>query len=286
MPGLSDTAPDVDRLLTAGYRRMPPARRWRNLDHDYRLARSLHAAGVRARRPGATPADIQADWIAQTLGRDCPAPIPERLMPPSDQDFQPVLRHAIDVFDGLGIGYAVGGSLASSLHGIGRMTRDADLTADPFPDRVADFLAAFPRPDYYLSPDAVRDALRARATFNLVHLPTGYKIDVFVRTDDPFERAAFDRRGPYPMPDLPGGPVMVHSPEDTVLFKLRWYRLGGGVSDRQWHDVLGVLKVQAGRLDDAYLDRWATELGVADLLARVRAEAGPAEFRPPAESDT
>ena len=236
----------MDRLLTAAYARMTPAQKWRNLGRAFRLARALHAAGVRSRRPGVTVAEIQADWIGMFAGGPCPAgPLGDH-MEPSDQDFGPVRRHALETLDGLGIGYAIGGSLANSLHGITRMTQDADLTVEPFAGREGAFLGLFSRPDYYLSPDAVRDALRTRSTFNIILLPTGYKIDVFVRKDDPFERSAFDRRGPYPMPILSGGPVMVHSPEDTILFKLRGYRLGGEISDRQWTDVLGVLKVQAG----------------------------------------
>lgn len=274
MPPLSDTAPEAERVLIECYRRMPPERKWRNLDQAYKLARALHAAGVRSRRPGATGAEIQSDWIGAVLGRPCPVEIRGEPMEPSDQEFQPVLRHVLRTLDALGIGYAIGGSLASSLHGINRMTHDADVTVEPFVGREAEFAAAFPRPDYYLSPDAMRDAIRIRSSFNVIHLPTGFKIDLFVRKDEPFERIAFGRRGEYPMPVLPGDAVMVHSPEDTILFKLRWYRLGGEISDRQWGDVQGVLKVQAGRLDDGYLDRWAAELGVTDLLVRARSEAG------------
>jgi len=58
----------------------------------------------------------------------------------------------------------------------------------------------------------------------------------------------------------------------VILFKLRWYRLGNEASDQQWSDVLGVMKVQAGRLDDAYLDYWAAALNVRDLLDRARKE--------------
>lgn len=275
MAGITDTSPEADRVWVECHRRMTPERKWRNLDQEFRLARALHAAGVRARRPGVTAAEIQSDWIGMVLGWPCPAAITGEPMEPSDQEFGPVLRHVLGTLDGLGIGYALGGSLASSLHGISRMTQDADVTVEPFTGREAEFIARFPPPDYYLSPDAVRDALRLRSTFNVIHLPTGYKIDVFVRKDDPFERSAFARREKYPMPVLPGDPVMVHTAEDTVLFKLRWYRLGGEISDRQWTDILGVMKVQAGRLDAGYLDRWAADLGVADLLARARAQVPP-----------
>jgi hypothetical protein len=269
---LTDTSADVERLMTEVYRRMSPARKWQNLSDDYRLARGLHAAGMRCRHSGISLAAIQADWIATTLGYQCPAPIPEPLVEPSEQEFQPVLRHTLDTLDRLGIGYAIGGSVASSVHGEGRMTRDVDITAEPFPGKEGLFVLSFPPPEYYLSADAVREALRARGTFNILHTTTGYKVDIFVRKDEPFELAAFDRRALYPLPNLPGGPVMVHSPEDIILFKLRWFRMGGGVSEKQWTDIRNVLKTQAGRLDDAYLDLWALDLGVKDLLDKARSE--------------
>jgi hypothetical protein len=272
MTPLSDTAPDVERLMYEAYRRMSPARKWKNLRDDYRMARALHATGMRHRRPGVTLAEIQADWIQSLLGRPCPVPIPEALVEPADQEYQPVFRYALRALDQLGIAYAVGGSVASSLYGANRMTRDADITVEPFPGREAVFVAAFPAPEYYVSADAVSEAVRARSTFNVLHPATGYKIDFFVRKNEPFEQAAFARRGPYPMPDAPDEPVQVHSPEDIVLFKLRWFRLGGETSDRQWGDVLGVMKTQREQLDAAYLDKWATEIGVKDLLDRARSQ--------------
>ncbi|MBY0461047.1 MAG: hypothetical protein K2V38_27310 [Gemmataceae bacterium] len=199
-PGISDTSPDVERQMYAAYRRMTPARKWKNLRDDYRLARALHAAGVRHRRPGATLAEVQADWIGETLGRPCPVPIPESLVEPVDQEYQPVLRFALQTLDALGIAYAIGGSIASSLHGAGRMTRDADVTVEPFPGREPAFVAAFPAADFYLSPESVREAVRGHSTFNILHPATGYKIDVFVRKNDPFEREALARRAPHPMP--------------------------------------------------------------------------------------
>jgi hypothetical protein len=273
MPGSSDTSPEVERRLAEAYCRMPPERKWRNLLRDYRFARAIHAAGVRNRHPGASLRDIQADWIRQVWGAPSPIPIPEALMEPSEQNFQPALAQVIAVFEYLGVGYAVGGSIASSLHGYSRMTNDADLTAEPFPGREDLFVAAFDPAEYYVSPEAVREAVRSRSTFNLLHPESGYKVDVFVRKDDPFEQSAFARRGPYQIPELLGKPVLVHSPEDIILFKLRWYRLGGGVSDKQWNDILGVIRTQGDRLDGAYLDHWAADLGVKDLLDRARAEA-------------
>jgi hypothetical protein len=268
----TDTSPDIELRRAEAYRQMSPGQKWVNLRRSYRFARAVHAAGVRSRQPGASVHVIQADWIRQVWGGPSPIPLPERLMEPSQQDFQPAMEKVVAVLEQLGIGYAIGGSIASSLHGYNRMTEDADITAEPFAGRVDQFLAAFDPAEYYVSPDAVRSAARDRSTFNILHPATGYKVHVFVRKDEPFERAAFDRRGPYRIPELPGKPVQVHSPEDIILFKLRWYQIGGGVSDRQWHDALGVMRTQAGRLDDGYLDRWAADLGVKDLLDRARSE--------------
>jgi hypothetical protein len=270
MVGLSDTSPEAERVLYEAYRRMTPARKWKNLSDDYRMARDLHAAGMRLRKPGVSVAEIQAAWLQDTLGRPCPVPIPGGLMEPVAQDYQAVLRFVIRALERMGVKYAIGGSIASSMHGVGRLTRDADITIELPPGRVSVFVAAFDPNDFYVSEDAVRDAVRDRSTFNVIHPATGYKIDFFVRKDEPFERAAFARRGPLPMADAPDELVQIHSAEDIILFKLRWYVLGGRTSDRQLNDILGVMKTQGDALDAAYLDKWAAELGVSDLLAELR----------------
>jgi hypothetical protein len=163
--------------------------------------------------------------------------------------------------------------MACAVHGIDRFTRDADVTVDPFPGKEAALAAAF-GPDYYLSLPAIEDAVRRRSSFNLINTSTGFKVDVFVRTEEPFERSAMARRLSLELPDRPEQPIVLQTPEDLILFKLRWYRLGGETSEQQWNDVLGVLKVQAGRLDAAYLDHWAKQIRVDDLLARARQESG------------
>lgn len=186
-------------------------------------------------------------------------------------DSLPNLRRFVAVLDKLGIIYALGGSMASSFYGYNRTTNDADLTVMPFAGREAAFAAEF-GPDDYVSLDAIRDAHRRRASFNVI-LADGFKADLFIYKDAPFERSAMARRKNMVLPDAPDQPVSLYAAEDVILFKLRWYRLGNESSEQQWRDVLGVVRVQGERLDQAYLDHWAADLGVADLLARIRAEA-------------
>ena len=187
-------------------------------------------------------------------------------------DFRQTIRQVVDVLDRFGIDYALGGSLASSLHGVSRSTVDADLSVEPFPGREAEFSRSF-GPEYYISPDAVRQAVRDRGSFNIIETTTGNKVDVFIRKDRPFEQSVMRRRRAFTPEEPDALPIYVVSAEDIILLKLEWYRLGEEVSERQWLDVLGVMRTQAGRLDEGYLDRWAADLGLADLLGRARGDA-------------
>lgn len=174
---------------------------------------------------------------------------------------------------GLGIQYALGGSMASSLLGVPRQTRDADLTVEPFPGREAELAACFDR-NYYVSVPAMQEANRRRHSFNIINIPSGFKLDLFVRRERLFETSAMSRKIQVEIPALAGQSLSVLAPEDVILFKLEWYRLGGGASERQWNDILGVLRIQKDHLDRDYLRRWAADLHVSDLCDKAVREAG------------
>ena len=110
--------------------------------------------------------------------------------------------------------------------------------------------------------------------FNVIHLDSMLKVDVFAARADPFHLMQMRRRVLQATGPDGQTSIYVASPEDTILAKLQWYRDGGGVSDRQWNDVLGVLKVQGPALDRAYLREWGSQLGLTDLLQRAMDAAG------------
>jgi hypothetical protein len=179
------------------------------------------------------------------------------------------LFEVIGALERLGIRYLLGGSFASGIHGVPRATRDADLLVDLEVEQ-ARLLPETLGAAWYADQAMIEDALARGISFNVIHGPTNFKVDCFPVGARTFHRSEMDRRR---LESLGEKQVYVSTPEDTLLAKLAWYREGGEVSDRQWQDILGILEVQEGRLDEGHLDRWAAELCVTDLLGRARGEA-------------
>ena len=151
-----------------------------------------------------------------------------------------VTMQVIGALEGLGVPYAIGGSFASALHGVMRATMDVDLVADLRLEHVAPLSQALGEA-FYADPEMMREAIGRHGSFNLIHLDTLFKVDLFVARPRDFDRAQLARRQSHQLGEDPACRAYVASAEDTVLAKLEWYRLGGEVSDRQWRDVLGVL---------------------------------------------
>jgi len=149
-------------------------------------------------------------------------------------------------FEKLGILYYIGGSVASSAYGIPRSTMDVDMVSDLKPEHVRSFVKML-EPSYYIDENMILDAIRRCSSFNLIHLETMLKIDVFITKNAPYDIETFKRRRKDTLDEeQKTAEFYLVSPEDIILNKLAWYRLGGGVSDRQWNDVLGVLKEGKG----------------------------------------
>ena len=178
-----------------------------------------------------------------------------------------VTLSVIEAFDKLGVLYLIGGSLASTVHGVVRTTLDTDLVAQLQPEHTQPLVKMLQN-EFYIDTDAVSNAISRQSSFNLIHLETMFKVDVFVFRQRLFDQSQFARRITQVIATNPEQTAYIASAEDTILTKLEWYRMGGEVSERQWRDVLGIIKVQENRLDLDYLQKWAIELNVADLLQR------------------
>jgi hypothetical protein len=168
----------------------------------------------------------------------------------------------------LGIGYVIGGSVASSRYGEPRTTNDVDILIDLRPAQVRGLLNAFV-PDFYLDEITIQRALESGRSFNAISQISLLKVDFFIAGIDPFTRQQFERRLATTLSSESDQNVFLASPEDTILAKLRWYLRGGSSSNQQLRDVASVIKIVGPRLDLDYMLEWAAKLGVSELLAEV-----------------
>ena len=183
-----------------------------------------------------------------------------------------VLKQLADVLDGLKIDYAIGGSIASSLYGKVRFTQDADITVVPLGDK-AERLYNVLKEHFYISKDAMYQAISNNSSFNIIHLKFAFKIDIFIQKDDDFHRQIFLRRRKVKLDESIEHLFDIVSAEDIILLKLQVYQSAGCMSERQWSDVLGVLAVQSQALDMKYLRSCSEKLGLSDILQKAISES-------------
>ena len=175
------------------------------------------------------------------------------------------------VLEDLGVSYFIAGSLASTFHGMIRTTQDSDLVAKFRLDQIEQFVSAL-EGDFYIDQEMIVSAITNHSSFNIIHRESLFKVDVFIPRLGSFEKEQFNRTQRQVLSLEPKVEAFVASAEDTLLAKLFWYRKGGEVSERQWRDVIGMVKVQGDALDMMYLPRMADELDVRDLLEKALAD--------------
>jgi hypothetical protein len=183
-----------------------------------------------------------------------------------------VLERLAEVLDALGIPYAIGGSIASSVYGTVRFTRDADIAILPFA-AVADKFYARLKDEFYDSEEAMQQALSCCGSFNIVHFETAFKIDLFLLGPSEFEQQLLVRSRMVRLGETPESDLCFVSPEDVILLKLRRLSESDGFEESQWGDILGVLAIQGRALNFARLTEDARILGGEELLERAIAEA-------------
>ncbi len=176
------------------------------------------------------------------------------------------------VLEKLGIPYFIGGSLASTLYGMLRTTQDSDVIAEMRSEHIQPFLTALQN-EFFIDEEMIADAVHRNSSFNIIHRETMFKVDVFIPRPRPFQKSQLARAQRQTFDLEPRISANFASAEDTILSKLEWYRRGGEISERQWRDILGVLKTREGGLDLDYLQKWANKLKVNDLLERALKES-------------
>jgi len=180
------------------------------------------------------------------------------------------MRALVSLLGEAGVRYMIVGSMASTYYGPPRTTQDIDVVVELTASSLSQLLGVVDRDRYYVAEDAAASAVAKGGLFNIIDLRTTWKFDLIIRRDRPFSREEFARRRSV---SIDGVRVEMASPEDTVLSKLEW--ASAGESDRQLRDAASVLEVVGTAIDDAYLDVWAEDLGVAALLERARHLARP-----------
>lgn len=172
-----------------------------------------------------------------------------------------LLRYLAKTFEALRIDYMISGSQASIYYGEPRFTQDIDVVADVTPSHVPALLDRFPSP--------VREAIRARGQFNIIHPASGLKIDVLLKKDTPYDRVEFERRQRQPI--LPGIDAYFARPEDVILYKMLYFQQGR--SERHLRDIASILRISGTEIDMRYVDEWAQRLGLTDIWRAVRHRA-------------
>jgi hypothetical protein len=179
------------------------------------------------------------------------------------QDQLSVLKAVTGRLDAAGIPYMITGSIAAGHYGYPRMTRDIDLVAQLEPGDAARLAAAL-GDDFGADAEVIHAAISRQAIFNVIHVEAIVKVDFVVLKHTPFRLEEFGRRR---LAQVDGHPIWIVSPEDLVLSKLVWAK--DSRSELQMRDIRGVIAFQRATLDRPYLERWAAQLSVADLLREV-----------------
>jgi len=172
-----------------------------------------------------------------------------------------LLERLVAVLERLQIPYLITGSVAAMAYGEPRLTNDIDVVVDLDEAHAAPFAAQFPPDEYYLSDEAIRDALIRKGQFNIIHPASGLKIDVIIQKGTPFEQSRFKRaRLIHPADSYE---ARFAAPEDVILKKMEYYREGG--SEKHLRDIAGIMKISAGEIDERYIGEWADRLGLREI---------------------
>jgi hypothetical protein len=172
-----------------------------------------------------------------------------------------LLHQMTQTLERLNIPYLITGSVASMAYGEPRLTNDIDIVAGIDEGRVGDLVAAFPPGEFYISGDMIRQAVRERGQFNIIHPASGIKVDIMIPRDSPFDRSRFSRVRRITTAEH--RQANFASPEDVIIKKMEYYREGG--SEKHLRDITGIIKISGKELDHDYILDWTGRLGLTKI---------------------
>ncbi|MDF5729897.1 MAG: hypothetical protein PUP92_18275 [Rhizonema sp. PD38] len=277
-PQSSDTNPEIDKFLMQAFRNMPTWKKAHLTNEATKAIQQWAIIGIRNQNPNATPEEIWFQLAVRCLGKDLANRVHKNNIQKKIMDAESIrlMLRVAEILETLAVDYLVGGSVASSILGEPRATLDVDIVANLQLFHVRLLVEAM-KGEFYIDEIMVTEAINCCSSFNVIHLDTMIKIDIFILSQEPLAQLEMQRRQELVITQNPERSAWFASAEDIILQKLIWYRMGNQVSDRQWRDVLGVLKVQAQKLDFNYLKHWGERLNLVDLVAQALQEAGLSE---------
>lgn len=273
-PQAEDTCVESDVFQFSLLQQRTVAQRWMMAAKLTRWARAVALRGMRRARGKDFP-----EFFAKSVLQEKWLPV---LTPCAEntamwiQDPGEIARLLHPIFEQLQISYYITGGVAAIAYGDPRTTRDLDIVIAITSNDLGQLVSALEAAGFYCPPGAVEDIQRGRGkTLSVTHMQMVLNADLVINGDTDFDRTKMARRQLEALDEAGQEYFYLSSPEDVILSKLVWRQRSQ--SEKQWRDVLGVLKVQGEALDFEYLQQWAEPLAIAPDLTQALIEAGLAQ---------
>ncbi len=256
---------DVDPAQISVTRNLTTAQRTRQGLSMIRISEQVASYRIRARRPELT------EGMSLGLARKAVVDGREAVAEDPQQEFSAFMREVLDALEETNVNYLIGGAVAVWGWGEARTTRDFDVVVDLPLEQMARLSEALKEREMLAPVEVMLDLYLSPADLpiNAVHLPTGYKLVIFLlRPDDALRESALQRRLLVDFgPDV--GEAYVHSPEDLILYKLQYYRLSS--QPKHIRDIGSIIAtVGEDNLEQVYLAQWIERLELAEIWMEIR----------------
>jgi hypothetical protein len=266
-----DTPLEIEKVQLELFRKASPGKRFALMSSFSSTLR--RASQKQYEQRFSDPVQAKLEWVRLHYGDNFAKGLQGKLKTSRSHvnETEQALRDLIVRFEKVGISYRIVGSVASSIQGVTRATLDVDMVANINPSQITTLVEGLGKV-YYLDTDMVQEAVQRRSSFNLIHLETMIKIDVFILGQRTYDSVSFERERLESLGEE-GLTLSFKTPEDIILGKLEWFLQTEKTSERQWRDILGLIKVQGSLLDMKYMRQWAKELTIESLLEQAFVEA-------------